>query len=158
MAKTSAGLLMYRIRDGQPQVFLAHLGGPFYQNKDNGFWTIPKGEQDDGEDLFITAKREFEEETGIKLDPEKKYIDLGTAKYNSGKVIYAWAFEDGDFDPAKMVSNTFKLEWPPKSGKIQEFPENDRGDYFSMEEALVKIYVSQKPFLDRLQSALGSGN
>ncbi len=154
MAKISAGLLMYRFQNKTPEVFLAHPGGPFYTNKDNGVWGIPKGEQEDGESLLDTAKREFSEETGITLKPDSVYLELGPIKQSGGKQVYAWAFEDGEYDPQKMISNTFPLEWPPHSGKIQQFPENDRGDYFSPDEATLKILPAQKPFLDRLREKL----
>ncbi len=153
-AKISAGLLMYRHTNKKVEVFLVHPGGPFFAHKHEASWDIPKGEKNDGEDLFDAAKREFTEETGVSPKPDVIYKDLGFVTNHSGKKVYVWAFEDGDFDPAKLVSNTFQLEWPPKSGKIVEFPENDKGDYFTLDEAEKLIYPFQKDFLSRLQKLL----
>lgn len=138
--KTSAGLLMYRYKEEKLQVFIAHLGGPFFKNKDDGYWGIPKGMQEEGEELFDTAKREFYEETGIELELEKQFHELGFVIHKSGKKIHAWAFEDGTFDPTKMRCNLTPFGWP----------ENDRGDYFHIEEATKKIFAVEKEFLDRL--------
>jgi len=144
---------MYHFKDQKLHVFLAHMGGPYYKNKDDGYWGIPKGEQHDNEDIFETAKREFLEETGISVQ-EKDFLELGFVKTASGRIVHMWAFEDGTFDPAKMICNTFALEWPPKSGKIQEFPENDRGDYFPLETAFKKILKGEEEFLKRLEKFL----
>lgn len=152
MPKTSAGLLMYRFQDERLEVFLVHPGGPFFKNKN--IWGIPKGEQHDDEDLLETAKREFSEETGINLKPNAKYYELGSITYPNGKIIYAWAFEDGSFNPGRLVSNTFKMKWPPVIGKLQEFPEIDKGDYFPLEEASKLINPAQKDFLARLKQKL----
>ncbi len=146
--------MMYRFQGKTLEVFLAHPGGPFYVRRDNGVWGIPKGETDGSDDLFATAKREFTEETGITIKPDTKFLDLGSLFYPDGKQVFAWAFKDGAFDPTKLTSNNFSMEWPPKSGKIQEFPEIDRGDYFSIPQAQEKIFKPQKEFLDRLEIAL----
>jgi len=150
--KISAGLLMYRIRDGRAEVFLAHPGGPFFKNKDDGHWSIPKGEVEPGEDLLAAAIREFKEETG--LEPRGDFIELGLIQQKGGKTVHAWAFP-GDWDRWQpLQSNTFELEWPPMSGKIQQFPEIYRVGLFSIAEARKKLKPAQHPFLDRLQSAL----
>jgi predicted NUDIX family NTP pyrophosphohydrolase len=138
---------MYRRRDGRLEVFLVHPGGPFWAKKDLGSWTIPKGEYLEGEDPFQAAQREFQEETGFRA--EGGFIALGDLKQPSGKVLTAWAFE-GDCDPAQLKSNTFSLEWPPRSGRQVEFPEIDRGAWFSMEAARKKLLPGQGPLLDRL--------
>src|SRR6185436_13629282 len=119
MPNTSAGLLMYRVKDGRLDVLLGHPGGPFWKGKDKGAWSIPKGEVESTEGLFETAIREFAEETGF--NPTEPFIQLGEVKQKSGKTVHAWAFK-GDCEPAQLRSNTFSIEWPPKSGKIQEFP------------------------------------
>lgn len=149
--RVSAGLVMYRRRNGRLEFFLAHPGGPFSRTKDEGHWTIPKGEPDPGEALLDVAKREFKEETGI--EPHGPYIELGSIRQKGGKVVFAWAFEgDGD---APVRSNTFKMEWPPKSGKLCDFPEVDRAEFFPLEEARRKIKETQFPLLERLTAALG---
>src|SRR5256885_1193384 len=136
MAKTSAGLLMYRRRDGLLEFLLVHPGGPFWKNKDAGAWTIPKGLANPDEDLLAAAKREFEEETGFK--PFGEFLALAPIKQKSGKLVYAWAVE-GDIDPAKIRSNTFEMEWPPKSGKRAAFPEVDRAEFFDIPSARAKM-------------------
>jgi len=152
MPPISAGLLMYRFA-AEPQVLLGHPGGPFYQKKDAGHWSIPKGLVDAEEDLLIAAKREFGEETGIIIETDQ-FISLDSVKYKNGKVLYAWAFE-GEWDPKLgIVSNTFELEWPPKSGTIQAFPEIDRAAWFGFSIAKDKILRTQLPFVMRLQEAL----
>src|ERR1700732_1225270 len=123
MPRVSAGLLMYRMKEGSLQVLLAHPGGPFYRNKDDGAWSIPKGEIEPGEDLLEGAKREFAEEIGVM--PNGPFIALKPVKQKGGKIIHAWSFE-GDCEPGAIVSNTFTLEWPPRSGRHMEFPEIDR--------------------------------
>jgi predicted NUDIX family NTP pyrophosphohydrolase len=138
---------MYRRRDGRLEVFLVHPGGPFWAKKDLGFWTIPKGEYLEGEDPFQAALREFQEETGFRA--EGGFIALGDLKQPSGKVLTVWAFE-GDCDPDQLKSNTFPLEWPPRSGRQAEFPEIDRGAWFSIEAAREKLLPGQRPLLDRL--------
>jgi predicted NUDIX family NTP pyrophosphohydrolase len=151
MAKTSAGLVMYRKRDGRLEVLLVHAGGPFWKKKDQGAWFVPKGEIAPGEDELAAAKREFEEETGLR--PEGEFIPLGTVKHKSGKVVVAWAFQ-GDCDPSSLRSNTFTIEWPPRSGKQQEFPEIDRAEFFTVEAAKEKIIPAEFEFLARLATAL----
>lgn len=142
---------MYRKRETGPEFLLAHPGGPFFAKKDEGAWSIPKGLVEGGEDLLEAAKREFEEETGFA--PQEPFIGLGSAKYKNGKTVHAWAFE-GDFDPGKAKSNTFKLEWPPRSGRFQEFPEIDRAAFFTYDIALAKIVPDQAPLLERLAAVL----
>jgi predicted NUDIX family NTP pyrophosphohydrolase len=154
MAKTSAGLLMYRLNAGRLEVLLVHPGGPFWTNKDEGAWTIPKGLVDEDEDLLTTAKREFEEELGTK--PEGEFVPLGEVLQKGGKTVVAWAFE-GDLDAATIKSNTFKKEWPPRSGQWRTFPEVDRAEFFSIAEAKAKINPAQAAFLSRLDAMLPSG-
>jgi len=151
MAKRSAGLLLYRRRKGSIEVLLVHPGGPFWAKKDLGAWSIPKGEYVEGEDPLAAARREFEEETGAPAPANA--VALGGLKQAGGKIVMAWAAE-GDFDPAKLVSNVCEIEWPPRSGRRMEIPEVDRAGWFSIDEAREKILPSQVPFLDRLQSAL----
>jgi predicted NUDIX family NTP pyrophosphohydrolase len=153
MAKISAGLLMYRLRAGHLEVLLAHPGGPFFANKDLGAWTIPKGLVDEDEDQLAAARREFEEETGAK--PEGDFVPLGEVRQKGGKTVVAWAFE-GDLDPAAITSNTFKKEWPPRSGRWQTFPEIDRAEFFSIDEARTRINLAQAEFLSRLETLLSS--
>lgn len=148
MAKISAGILMYRKRDGQLQVFLVHPGGPLWVKKDLGAWSIPKGEIDPGEDPLSAAQREFEEETGVKISG--RFIPLSSVKLKNGKIVQAWAVE-GDCDPAVIRSNTFSMEWPLRSGRKQEFPEIDRAAWFSIREAKEKINEGQIPLLEELE-------
>ena len=145
--KTSAGILLYRRRADNLEVFLVHPGGPFWAKKDLGAWSLPKGELADGEDPLEAAKREFTEETGFPIDGD--FRPLRPLRQPSGKTIVAWAVE-GDCDPAELRSNTFELEWPPKSGKRAQFPEVDRAAWFSLEEARGRINKGQAPFLDEL--------
>jgi predicted NUDIX family NTP pyrophosphohydrolase len=148
----SAGLLMYRMRGGQLEVFLAHPGGPLFKNKDEGHWSIPKGEIEPDEELLGAAIREFEEETG--LDPRGDFIELGAIQQKGGKIVHAWAFP-GDWDETRpLQSNTFELEWPPRSGTLQRFPEVDRVGFFSIPQAREKLKQAQHAFLDRLETAL----
>jgi predicted NUDIX family NTP pyrophosphohydrolase len=151
MAKKSAGLLMFRRVSGGVEVFLVHPGGPFWARKDEGAWSIPKGEYAPGEDPLETAKREFQEETGFQASGE--FIPLRPLKQPSGKVISAWALE-GDCDAASIRSNSFSMEWPPRSGKQQEFPEVDRAGWFTIPAAKEKILKGQAPFLDELSEIL----
>ena len=152
MAKRSAGLLMYRRAiSGEVEVLLVHPGGPFWAKKDKGAWSISKGEYADGELPLDAAKREFEEETGFSAQGE--FLELGQVQQSGGKVVSAWAFE-GDCDPAKLVSNRFSMEWPPRSGRMIEVPEVDRGGWFEITQAREQILKSQAPFLDRLQRML----
>jgi predicted NUDIX family NTP pyrophosphohydrolase len=153
MAKESAGLLLYRKREGVLEFLLVHPGGPLWKNKDLGSWTIPKGEVQPGEDRFGSAQREFEEELG--LAPRGNFIPLTPIKQKGGKVVHAWAIE-GEWDPSKLRSNTFTLEWPPRSGRSQEFPEVDRADFFDLGAARTKINQAQVNLLEELQRKLSS--
>lgn len=156
VAKRSAGLLLYRSRKGGVEVFLVHPGGPYWEKKDLGAWTIPKGEYVDGEEPLHAARREFHEETGFGetgFTPEGEFRELGTIKQVSGKIVSAWAIE-GDCDPALLISNHCDVQWPPKSGKWIEIPEVDRGAWFSIAEARKKILETQRDFLDRLEGML----
>jgi predicted NUDIX family NTP pyrophosphohydrolase len=146
----SAGLLAFR-RVNALEVLLAHPGGPFWSKKDDGAWTIPKGLAEPGADLLATARREFAEETNFSA--EGKLIALAPVKQKSGKLVYAWAFE-GNFDLASFASNTFDIEWPPKSGRRQSFPEIDRVAYFTLPVAASKILTYQRPFLRELELRL----
>ena len=152
-ARTSAGLLLFRSgARGVLEVLLVHPGGPFWAKKDDGAWSIPKGELDGDEDAPSAARREFAEETGFK--PEGRAIELGATKQPGGKVVHAWAVE-GDFDPSALVCNTFEMEWPKNSGQVKSFPEVDRAAWFDIATARRKILKGQAPFLDRLMNALG---
>jgi predicted NUDIX family NTP pyrophosphohydrolase len=151
MAKISAGILLFRRAPAGMEVMLVHPGGPFWAKKDAGAWSIPKGLADTVEDLLEAAKREFLEETGMTVDGE--FLDLGAHKQAGGKTIVAWAHE-GDFDPTLLKSNTFTLEWPPRSGKTAEFPEVDRAAWYSIDEALTKINKGQKPIIVALVERL----
>lgn len=148
MPRTSAGLLMFR-RKPELQVLLVHPGGPFWAKKDAGAWSLPKGEFVAPEDPLEAAKREFQEELGFAASGE--FLPLGEVKQAGGKIVQAWAFE-GDCDPATCKSNTFEMEWPPRSGRKAAFPEVDRAEFFSIEAARLKINASQVAFLDRLQA------
>ena len=150
MAKISAGLLMFRHRPGGAEVLLVHPGGPFWRNKDAGVWSIPKGETSPQEDLLTTARREFLEETGIH--PQGPLIPLGEVKQAGGKIVVAWACEGDSAGPVR--SNRFTMEWPPRSGKMREFVEVDRAEWFSLEEANRRINAAQTAFLDRLRERL----
>jgi predicted NUDIX family NTP pyrophosphohydrolase len=150
MAKISAGILLFRRRPPDLEVMLVHPGGPFWAKKDLGAWSIPKGLADEGEDLLAAAKREFLEETGMAVDGE--FLDLGAHRQPSGKTIAAWACE-GDFDPATLKSNTFSLEWPPRSGRMAEFPEVDRAAWYSIDEASEKINKGQRPIVAALKAS-----
>jgi predicted NUDIX family NTP pyrophosphohydrolase len=147
MKKQSAGILLFRGSVAELEVFLVHPGGPFWARKDAGTWSIPKGEYSDDEDALAAAKREFEEETGVAINGD--FISLGEVKQAGGKLVKAWAV-DHDLHPANLRSNTFKLEWPPKSGKIREFPEVDAWAWFSLAVARGKIVKAQEAFLTRL--------
>ena len=150
-SRVSAGLLMYRIDDGNLQVLLAHPGGPFFQNKDEGAWSIPKGEIEPDEEHLEAAQREFEEETGVV--PTGPFAALKTVKQKGGKIVHAWAFE-GDCDPTSIVSNTFTTEWPPKSGRQMECPEIDRAEFFDLKTARRKINAAQVSLIDELEELL----
>jgi predicted NUDIX family NTP pyrophosphohydrolase len=148
----SAGLLMYRFQENEIEFFLVHPGGPFFKNKDLGVWSIPKGLPEQNEDLLTTAQREFNEETGLNSNPP--FHELGTIQQKSGKVVHAWAFM-GEWDPADGITcNTFEIEWPPKSGKFQKFPEQDRASWLSYDEAVKHINPAQIPLLDKALAML----
>jgi predicted NUDIX family NTP pyrophosphohydrolase len=149
-AKHSAGILLFREVAGETEFLLVHPGGPYWAKRDLGAWTIPKGELEDAEEPRACALRELEEELGElpPLDCER-LIELGSVRQKAGKVVEAWAGE-GDFDPAALSSNTFLIEWPPRSGNQREYPEVDRAEWFGLEQARRKILPAQEPFLDRL--------
>jgi predicted NUDIX family NTP pyrophosphohydrolase len=151
MRKMSAGLLMFRRRNAEVEFFLVHPGGPFWRKKDLGAWSIPKGEYAEDEEPLEAAKREFQEETGIA--PRGNFIALGEIKQPSGKFVTAWAFE-GDCSPREVRSNTFSTQWPPKSGHLQEFPEVDRADWFSLQAARKRILKGQLGFLERCMARI----
>jgi len=147
MGIQSAGILLYRQKQSQLQIFLVHPGGPFFKNKDAGAWSIPKGEFLPDEDPLIAAKREFMEETGSSVDGD--FVPLNPVKLKSGKIIHAWAVE-GDIDHENIISNLFEMEWPPKSGKKQSFPEIDRTAWFDTETAKKKINAAQVGLIEEL--------
>lgn len=147
----SAGLIMYRRKGDRVEVLLVHPGGPYWARKDEGAWSIPKGKIEPGEDPLEAACREFEEETGFK--PRGPYHPLKPIRQRSGKIVYAWAFE-GDCDPKRIKSSTFEMEWPPRSGQIRKFPEIDRAQFFTIEEAKRKILPAQVPLLEELEQWL----
>lgn len=151
MPKQSAGLLVYRRRNGELEVFLVHPGGPFWQHKDHGAWSIPKGEFAPGDDPLEAAQREFHEETGFTV--EGPFSAIQPLKQPSGKIVHAWIVE-GDFDPSLLRSNTFKLEWPRNSKKFIDVPEVDRAGWFSLTDAKDKILPGQRPLIDELQNRL----
>jgi predicted NUDIX family NTP pyrophosphohydrolase len=150
-ARTSAGLVLYR-RGAGLEVLLGHMGGPYFARKDDGAWSIPKGEYDETEPAFDAARREFAEEIGMPA-PVGNYVDLGSVKQRNGKIVTAWAVE-GDFDPEQLVCNTFELEWPPRSGRMGIFPEIDRVAWFDVPTARTKALSSQGELFDRLVAAL----
>ena len=154
MRKKSAGLLVYRQGAGHLEVFLVHPGGPFWAKKDEGSWSIPKGEISEGENPLEAARREFEEETGVTMAGDYEAVD--PVKQPSGKMVYVWLVR-GEVDPASIKSGQFSMEWPPRSGITQEFPEVDRGAWFAIDAARRKILKGQVPFLDQLERKLGSG-
>lgn len=148
MPKQSAGILLYRKGGTQTEVFLVHPGGPYWAKKDIAGWSIPKGEFAEGEEPLAAAQREFKEETGQEL--KGPFLPLGTIKQTGGKLVHAWAAE-GECDPEKIVSNTFEIEWPPRSGKRATFPEVDRAAWYSTAEAAVKLHQGQVELLSRLE-------
>ena len=154
MPRISAGLLMYRFRGGELQVLLAHPGGPLFRSKDDGHWTIPKGEVGPGEDLLEAARREFREETGVP--PTGPFVALTPITQKGGKVVHAWAFE-GTCDPAAIISNTFTMEWPPRSGRRVAFPEIDRADFFDVAAARQKLKAAQVPLVEELAQLVSGG-
>ena len=153
MPKLSAGILMYRSPAASLELFLVHPGGPFWVNKDEGAWSIPKGLFEDGEDALVAAKREFQEETGFV--PDGHFVKLGEFKQPGGKIIHAWSVE-GDCDPSSLKSNLFSLEWPPRTGVIRQFPEVDRGAWVDPSEALRKIHQGQRAIVEQLLRSLGA--
>jgi predicted NUDIX family NTP pyrophosphohydrolase len=152
MATTSAGLLLYRYRDGEIEVLLVHPGGPFYRRRDDGAWSIPKGESSADETGIQAALREFEEELGAP-PPQPPFASLGSLRQAGGKTVYAWAAR-GEFDVDSLKSNTFELEWPPRSGRLQRFPEVDSAAWFGIHAAGRMLLAAQRPFLDRLMTVL----
>jgi predicted NUDIX family NTP pyrophosphohydrolase len=146
--RTSAGLIVFRERAGVLEVLLGHMGGPYWARKDEGAWSIPKGELEDGEPPLAAARREFQEELG-HAPPDGPLLDLGEIRQKAGKVVVAFAVE-GDFDPAQLVPGTFELEWPPRSGRRQAFPEVDRVAWFDLATAKRRIVQGQVALLDRL--------
>ena len=151
-ARLSAGILLFREREGRLEVLLGHPGGPFFAKKDDGSWTVLKGEADPGEELQAVARREFAEETGQE-PPDGAMLELGEIRQKGGKTVVAWALA-GDLDPTLARSNTFEMEWPPRSGRVRAFPEIDRVGWFDLETARTKILPAQAPFLDRLEEAV----
>ena len=154
MPRTSAGLLMYRLRDGAPEVLLVHPGGPFWRNKDEGAWSIPKGEPAESEDLLDVARREFREELGYEA--AGSFHPLAPVKQKGGKVVRAWSCR-GDLDTAHIRSNTFSIEWPPKSGRRIDVPEVDRAEFFDLTTARRKINPAQAALIDQLETQLATG-
>ena len=152
-AKRSAGLLVFRRADAGVEVLLGHMGGPFWARKDDGAWSIPKGEYDSDELPQAAARREFTEELGLP-PPEAELLDLGEVRQSGGKTVMVWAVE-GDLDPADVVPGTFEMEWPPKSGRVREFPEIDRAGWFGLDAARAKVVAAQRAFLDRLAQRIG---
>lgn len=154
MPKRSAGILLFRRTGAELEVLLVHPGGPFWGRRDAGAWSVPKGEVDPGEDERACALRELQEETGTAFTADAAaLIPLGDVRQKSGKVVSAWALE-GDLDAAAIVSNTFELEWPPRSGRLQTFPEVDRAGWFPLDAARAKLLPAQTPFVDRLADAV----
>ena len=144
--------MLHRLRDGKTEVLLVHPGGPFWKRRDDGAWSIPKGEIEPGEELLAVARREFAEELG-QPPPDHELTPLGSIRQASGKVVHAWAVS-GDLDVTRVKSSTFAIEWPPKSGKTQDFPEVDRAAWFDLDEARRKILPAQATFIDRLEAML----
>ncbi len=149
--KKSAGILLYRIKNSGFEVFLVHPGGPFWAKKDMNAWTVPKGEFTDEEDPLVAAKREFEEETGKSVKGD--FLELKPVIQKGGKQVFCYACK-GDIDPGAIKSNTFEMEWPPRSGKMQSFPEIDRGQWFDSAEAKIRIIESQSAFVDELEKLI----
>jgi len=152
LSSQSAGLILYRRRDGKPEVLLVHPGGPFWRKRDDGAWSIPKGELAEDEAAIEVARREFQEELGVAA-PAGELTALGTARQAGGKLVHAWAVP-GDLDATQSTSNTFELEWPPRSGRVQRFPEVDRVGWFDLGTARRKLLPAQRSFIDRLEELL----
>jgi predicted NUDIX family NTP pyrophosphohydrolase len=153
-ARKSAGILLYRFTDGVLEVLIGHMGGPFWTRRDAGAWSIPKGESLPGEELMDVARREFAEEMGSPV-PATEFLELGELRTSSTKLVTIWAAE-GDLDAAATRSNTFEMEWPPRSGRVQRYPEIDRSAWLPVEQAREKLVKGQAPFLDRLLAALAA--
>jgi predicted NUDIX family NTP pyrophosphohydrolase len=153
MAKRSAGILLHREGPGGREVLLVHPGGPFWARRDDGAWSIPKGEYEEGEEAMACALREFEEELGSALEHAGELVELGDVRQRNRKVVTVWAAE-GDLDPSAVRSNTFSMEWPPRSGRRQEFPEIDRAEWFTLARAREKLVDAQAAFIDRLEERL----
>jgi predicted NUDIX family NTP pyrophosphohydrolase len=153
--KRSAGILLFRQADTEIEVLLGHMGGPFWARKDDGGWSLPKGEYEPDEAPEAAARREFQEELGVPV-PDGDFLPLGDVKQSGGKVVTVWAVES-DFDPVVFVPGTFEMEWPRGSGKLQEFPEIDRVAWFGLDQAREKLVKGQRPFLDRLADARSRG-
>jgi predicted NUDIX family NTP pyrophosphohydrolase len=149
--RRSAGIVLWRRRGGDIEVLLGHMGGPYWARKDRGAWTIPKGEVEAGEEPLAVAVREFAEELGVPV-PAGQFVDLGEVRQSGGKIVRAWSVE-GDFDPETMVSNTFELEWPPRSGRMQAFPEIDRAAWFDAPTARIKVVTGQRALIDRVSAS-----
>ncbi|MDV8022343.1 NUDIX domain-containing protein [Rhodococcus sp. IEGM 1330] len=154
MVNTSAGILLYRVGVDGPDVLIAHPGGPFWARKDDGAWSIVKGLIADGEDPWTTARREFREEVGVDV-PAGEHVELGTVTQRGGKIVTAFGVE-ADLDVSNAVSNTFEMEWPPKSGLMKSFPEVDRIEWFPLAQARTKLLASQHPFLDALEAVVAA--
>lgn len=152
-AKLTAGILVYRVQNNVLQVLLAHPGGPFWARKQDGAWSVFKGEPDENEELLAAAKREFHEETSQEFPESAALIPLGQSKLSGGKTAHVWAME-GSYDPASIQSNDFEMEWPPKSGIMQQFPENDRAEWFDAADASLKMFKGQAVFVERLFETL----
>ena len=153
-SRISAGLLMFRRKNDEIEVLLAHPGGPFFASKDDGAWTIPKGEAAPGEDLLTRAQIEFEEEVGLRPESFQGWIELGSIKQKGGKIVHAWAFEGDLPESFEVKSNLFEMEWPPRSGRLQSFPEVDQAKFFTEAVARRKLKLAQVPLLDRLRAAI----
>lgn len=153
-SRISAGLIMYRIRHGGLEVFLAHPGGPFFANRDENVWTIPKGEIEPDEEHLATAIREFREEVGVEINAQSEFIELGSIRQKGGKTVHGWGVEQHCPDPIQCKSNFFKMEWPASSGTWKNFPEIDRAEFFALPEAKRRIKETQIPLLERLEEEL----
>jgi len=151
MPKISAGILIFRFINPYPEILLFHPGGPYWEKKDAGAWSIPKGELKENEQAIRAAERELKEETGITIIG--KLIELGSIKPKNNKIVFAWALEQ-DFDPSDLKSNFFEIEWPPASGKKQSYPEMDKASWFNIKEAKEKILASQIPFIEELEKVI----
>lgn len=154
--RRSAGLLLYRVTATGPQVLIGHMGGPLWSRRDTAAWSVPKGEYGRGEEPEAAARREFREELGVEPPPSDGWRPLGETRQRGGKTVVLWAVE-GDLDPADVVPGTFTMEWPPRSGRMQEFPELDRVAWYGLEEAAERLVAGQRVFLDRLGALIADG-